>query len=105
MASDQINRILEAEQTAAQIEKDARVQADGIIGNAREQAITDRENTLRETADKVRQLRAEFHASDEKTLSSVRERAEESAKALRAKATPNMDSVVALTVDFIVGKG
>ncbi|MDD4096415.1 MAG: hypothetical protein PHP22_09270, partial [Oscillospiraceae bacterium] len=60
MASDQINRILEAEQKAAQIEKDTRIQADGIIERARDQAITDRENTLRETADKVRQLRADF---------------------------------------------
>jgi vacuolar-type H+-ATPase subunit E/Vma4 len=105
MASDQINRILEAEKEAAQIDKDARIQVDAILESARSQAIADRENTLREASDTARQLRADFHASDEKTLSSVRERAEESAKALRAKATPNMDSVVALTVDFIVGKG
>lgn len=105
MASDQINRILEAEQKAAQIEKDARVQADAIIESARSQAIADRENALRETADKVRQLRADFLASDGKYLSSVREAAEESARLLRAKATPNIDPVVALTVDFIVGKG
>ena len=105
MASDQINRILEAEQKAAQIEKDARVQADGIIERAREQAITDRENILGEASDEVRRLRADFHESDEKNLSAARERAEESAKTLRAKATPKMDSVVSLTVDFIVGKG
>lgn len=105
MASDQINRILEAEQKAAQIEKDARIHADGIIEHAREQAITNRDNALREASDKVRQLRADFHASNGKHLSSVRESAEESAKALRETTTPKMDSAVSLTVDFIVGKG
>ena len=105
MASDQINRILEAEQEAAQIEKDARVRADSILESARNQAIADREKALREASVTVRQLRADFHATDEKYLSSVRDRAEESARLLRAKVTPNMDSVVAMTVDFIVGKG
>ncbi len=104
MASDQINKILEAEQKAAQIEKDARVQADAVMDRAREQAVKDRENTLREAEDKARRLRADFLESDGKHLASVRAHAEESARSLRAKATPGIDSVVARTVDFIIGK-
>ncbi len=105
MASDQINRILETEKEAAQIEKDARIQADGIMEDVRSKAISGREKTLRDASNKLNQLRADFRANDEEYLASARERAENSAKILREKATPNMDSVVVLTVDFIVGKG
>ncbi|MBN1891226.1 MAG: hypothetical protein JW780_00430 [Clostridiales bacterium] len=105
MASDQINRILEAEKKAAQIEKDARKQADDIAENARSRAVAERERTLRDASEKIRLLKDRFHAKDKEFIASMKAKSETDARKLRETASPNMDSAITATVDLITGKG
>ena len=56
MASEQVNRILEAEKKASGIEQDARIKADEILANAQKQAQKDYQEALSNARKKVSDL-------------------------------------------------
>ena len=104
MASEQVNRILEAEKKAAGIEQDARIKADEILAKAQKQAQTDYQDALSEARKKVSALyeKHKTEGSDENTASDSD--AEKAAEKLRDDAEPNREAAIAAAMNILLGR-
>ena len=104
MASEQVNRILEAEKKASEIEQDARVKSDEILANAQKQAQKDYQEALSDARKKVAALN-EKHKEDGSSSNSASDVAsEKAAEKLRDEAEPNRESAITAAMNILMGR-
>ena len=88
MASEQVNRIVEAEKKAAGFEHEARVKADEILANAQKQAQKEHQDALSAARKHVADL-YEKHKSDGSDENSASDSAAEKAAEKSAETVQN----------------
>jgi len=104
MASEQVNRILEAEKKADEIEQEARLKADEILAKAQKQAQTDYQEALSDARKKVAAL-YEKHKSDGSDENTANDAAsEKAAEKLRDDAEPNREAAISAAMDILMGR-
>ncbi len=104
MASEQVNRILEAEKKASEIEQEARVKSDEILANAQKQAQKDYQEALSEARKKVASL-YEKHKEDGSSSNTANDAAsEKAAEKLRDAAEPNREAAISAAMNILMGR-
>ena len=104
MASEQVNRILEAEKKAAGIEQDARMKADEILASAQKQAQKEYQEALAEARKKVASL-YEKHKEDGSSSNTANDAAsEKAAEKLRDEAEPNREAAISAAMNILMGR-
>lgn len=104
MASEQVNRILEAEQKAAGFEQEARIKADEILATAQKQAQKEYQDALSSARKHVADLyeKHKMDGSDENSASDSA--AEKAAEKLRDDAEPKREAAIATTMNILMGR-
>lgn len=104
MASEQVNRILEAEKKASEIEQDARIKSDEILASAQKQAQKDYQEALSDARKKVADL-YEKHKEDGSSSNSANDIAsEKAAEKLRDDAEPNREAAISSAMNILLGR-
>ena len=104
MASEQVNRIVEAEKKAAGFEQEARVKADEILANAQKQAQKEYQDALSAARKHVADL-YEKHKSDGSDENSASDSAaEKAAEKLRDDAEPRREAAITATMNILMGR-
>lgn len=104
MASEQVSLVMETEKKAAQIEMDARRQAEELISSAKTAALTDREAVLAAADDAVGRI---FAAAQEQVDHLLRTEENSSADAvsiLLTLAGQRKEKAVKAAVNMLIGK-
>lgn len=104
MASEQVNKILEAEKKAAEIEQEARAKADDIMINAQKQAQKDYQELLAESRKKVTALYDKHKADDSKEDTSGLIADDNASRELRMKAEPNREAAIQAAMNVLLGR-
>ena len=104
MASEQVNRILEAEKKAVEIEQDARIKADEILANAQKQAQKDYQEALSNARKKVANLYEEHKTSGSNENTASDAASEKAAEKLRDDAEPNREAAITAAMNILMGR-
>ena len=104
MASEQVNRIIEAEKKASDIEAEGRTKADEILANAQKQAQNEYQEALSSARKKVAALyeKHKTDGSDEEQASD--EAAQKAAEKLRDDAEPNREAAISAAMNILMGR-
>ena len=104
MASEQVNRIIEAEKKSADIEAEGRAKADEILAQAQKKAQNEYQEALSAARKKVADLyeKHKTDGSDEEQASN--DAAEKAAEKLRDDAEPNREAAIAATMNILMGR-
>ncbi|MBR5057935.1 MAG: hypothetical protein IKX04_05155 [Clostridiales bacterium] len=104
MASEQVNRILEAEKKASEIEQEARIKADDILAKAQKQAQKDYQDALSAARKRVSDLYEKHKADGTDENSASDSAAEKAAEKLRDDAEPKREAAIAATMNILMGR-
>ena len=104
MASEQVNRILEAEKKAAEIEQEGRAKADDILAQAQKKAQSEYQEALSSARKRVAAL-YEKHKEDGSSESSASDSAaEKTAEKMRDDAEPNREAAITAAMNILMGR-
>ena len=104
MASEQVNRILEAEKKAAEIEQEGRAKADDILAQAQKKAQSEYQEALSSARKRVAAL-YEKHKEDGSSESSASDSAaEKTAEKMWDDAEPNREAAITAAMNILMGR-
>jgi len=104
MASEQVSLVIETEKIAAQIELDARRQAEDIISSAEASALAHREAVYAATNDEISGILASAHAQADYLLSKEESSAAKEVLVLHTLAGQHKEKAVQSAVNMLIGK-
>lgn len=104
MASEQVNRVLEAEKKAQQLEQDARDKANAILLQADEEARNAYYSTLSDARSEVDSLYQAQAQKEEQIREDAILHAKDDADALREKAKTNRETAITAALNIVTGR-
>ncbi|MCQ2482836.1 MAG: hypothetical protein MJ153_05075 [Clostridia bacterium] len=104
MASEQVNKILEAEQKAQEIDKEARAKADSIMIEAQKRAQSAYQTALADARKQIADLYDKHKASGSDEDNAVNEADIAAAKKLRDDSSPRREEAVKAVMDILTGR-
>lgn len=104
MASEQVNKILEAEKKASEIEQEARTKADNILVEAQKTAQKEYQDSLVLSRKKVLDL-YDKHNSDNTDAEAAGNLADDEAtREIKSQASKNREAAVKAAMDILLGR-
>jgi len=104
MASEQVNRVLEVEKKAQQLEQDARDKANAILLQADEEARNAYYSTLSDARSEVDSLYQAQAQKEEQIREDAILHAKDDADALREKAKTNRETAITAALNIVTGR-